>query len=448
MPHDGEKRRRVSLTRNQLHDEQGAELLALLSEIIADGKLTDDEIQRLTDWLIAHQGCDLPAVEFLVECVHGVVSRGHLSESDRLELQLGIEKVLPVSHRGFARHAREAAHPAPAPDPADKSLPRITADDLKRMAQNAPPPLRGPRHSDWRDDSMTEPQRHFIKSLGGTIRADATKGEASELIDQLLNGHKPISSRQQMVLRFWGHSVPAGQGCREIMTWMDEFYHADPDRKVAWELFKQESEDNGLQGDPSRVPVGIGPQYLARVKAGGSGAIPRFRTNERAGDLQTRVVAIAITVAALVFAVLMIAAAFRTNPKPAAKMPVQAAAPKAPKSPPVRPPVRDLNAFADVPAAAVSKPATAANVAPAVQHPYQAPKPTDAASAVSQLAVTGIVGGSRPRAMVNGVLLRERDVVNQQFGVFILTIDEQKRLVVFADMSGVEYVRRLGDLPK
>lgn len=122
----------------------------------------------------------------------------------------------------------------------------------------------------------TDAQRKFLRSLGGTLRSGASKGEASDTIDSLL-GNKPLSNRQLMVLRFWNRSRVEGEDKRAIIDWLDQFYSEDPDRKRAWELYKEEAEDDGLQGDAERVPLGIGPEYLARVKNGGPDAIPRFR---------------------------------------------------------------------------------------------------------------------------------------------------------------------------
>jgi len=265
----GEKKRRLSLTKRQLEEECGMQMLNLLSRITADGVLSDDEIKELADWLLQHQGHDLPAIAYLIDVVHGILADGRISDSERVDLFFAIEKVLPPTERRTAREARVHADAT-----STESLPKIGRDDLKKMTTTDKLP-KGPSDAGWRADPMTEAQRAFIKSMNGSIRNGATKGEASDMIESLL-GNKPITSRQQMVMRFWGRNRQQGEGPREISEWMDEFYREDADRKLAWELFKNESEDNGLQGDPNRVPLGIGPSYLARIKAGGDAAIPKF----------------------------------------------------------------------------------------------------------------------------------------------------------------------------
>ena len=253
MNAESEKRRRLSLTKAQLHEEKGSALLALLADIVADGKLTDDEIQRLGVWLNDNRDSEMPAIHFLLDCVNGIVARGQLFEADRTELFIGIEKVLPLTERGIAKQAREHAE-MEVKKRFGKVGAKITRDDLKRMIEETkenpePPPK---RHANWRDDPMSEPQLHFIRSLGGSISSSATKGEASDLIDQLLR-NKPVSNRHQMVLRFWNRTIGSDEGPREITEWLDAFYTEDPDRKLAWEL---ESGDDGTQGEPGRVPSG------------------------------------------------------------------------------------------------------------------------------------------------------------------------------------------------
>jgi len=266
-------------------DSMSASFFSVLTRPCGEPSLPPHtELTQLQAWLLQNQAADLPAVGFLLDVVHDIVSRGSITADDRADLQLEIERVLPVTERGFARDMREAA--AAANEWKDESEPRISRGDLKQMAedaQDAPPD--GDPDGDtppsgryWRNDPMTDAQKGFIKSLGGRIRAGATKGEASDLISSLL-GEKPVSSRHLMILRFWALENKAFEGPRAVGEWLDTFYEEDPDRRAAWELFKGESEDDGLQEDPSRVPLGVGPEYLARVKAGGQAAVPRFRPN-------------------------------------------------------------------------------------------------------------------------------------------------------------------------
>lgn len=268
-------KRRVSLTKRQLAEEQGAKLLSLLCEITADGKLTEEEVKNLGDWLLENQALDYPSVDLLLEVLARILADGTVSEEERLELHLVIERVLPVTERSAARESRQAVEESEAQENRD-----LQSDKTGKFER----PENGPGEvvsfargrADWRDDPATEPQRKFIRSLGGTLRPGATKGEAASIIDARL-GNQPLSNRQMMVLRFWNRPLGKGEDKRVIIDWLDSFYREDPDRKLAWELYKQEAEDNGLQGDPTRVPLGIGSSYLARIKKGGTSAIPLFR---------------------------------------------------------------------------------------------------------------------------------------------------------------------------
>jgi hypothetical protein len=245
---EAQARRRVSLTKRQLAEEQGAELLSILCAVTADGKLADDEVSKLGDWLLKNQSLEYPAVGMLLEVLARVLADGAVSEEERLELHLAIEKTLPVTERAHAKQRR-------AEQETDVSY---------------------AREPSWRSDPATEAQRNFIRSLGGTLRSGASKGEASDIIESRL-GNQPLSNRQMMVLRFWNRPRAPGEDKRAIIDWMDQFYTEDPDRKRAWELYKEEAEDDGLQGDAEKVPLGAGSEYLARIKKGGDGAIPRFR---------------------------------------------------------------------------------------------------------------------------------------------------------------------------
>lgn len=266
--------RRLSLTKKQLQREDAESLLTLLADSVADGHISENEVERLKEWLTKMHSSDLPAVGFLREAIEQAIADGSLSDSDRLDIHLAIERVLPVTNRALSKEARKSA------DTAAKPAPKITRQDLTRMRADID--MRQPvdRAVSWRDNVVTEAQRGFLKSLGGTVKPGMTRGEASDLIDALLN-NKPISSRQQMVMRFWGRERQPSEGPREISDWLDLFHEEDPDRKKAWELFKNESEDDGLQGDPMRVPFGIGPQFLERIKEGGQAAVPRFHPAAR-----------------------------------------------------------------------------------------------------------------------------------------------------------------------
>jgi AP2 domain len=133
-----------------------------------------------------------------------------------------------------------------------------------------------------KEQQKTEPaswrQKLYIERLGGIATAHLTKYNASELIDRLTKeewrveragriyeteGYPP-SPRQRMVAQFWG--IPAQKTKDEQSDWTDRFYAEDPDRHVAWELWKKEHPSENATDDPLLVPLGVGPQYLQRVQ--------------------------------------------------------------------------------------------------------------------------------------------------------------------------------------
>lgn len=273
---EAQARRRVSLTKRQLAEEQGSNLLSILCEVTADGKLSDEEVSNLGDWLLKNKTLEYPAVGLLLEVLARVLADGAVSDEERLELHLAIEKTLPVTERAHAKQKRADQAAAEAPPFRDtRREGGITRSDIESGVIEMDVSF-AREEAPWRSDPATDAQRKFLRSLGGTLRSGASKGEASDTIDSLL-GNKPLSNRQLMVLRFWNRSRVEGEDKRAIIDWLDQFYSEDPDRKRAWELYKEEAEDDGLQGDAERVPLGIGPEYLARVKNGGPDAIPRFR---------------------------------------------------------------------------------------------------------------------------------------------------------------------------
>lgn len=267
MGFPSKRSRRLSLTKKQLQSQDAELFLALLVDTVSDGKVSESEVDRLKDWTTKMASSDLPGVGFLREAISHAIADGCLSEADRLDIHLAIERVLPVTNRAFSREARDKAEIAAKPPP------KITRDDLMQMRSEIDMRESTERADYWREDAITEAQRSFIKSLGGRVLPSMTKGQASDLIEALLHD-KPISSRQQMVMRFWGRERQPNEGPREISDWLDSFHAEDPDRKRAWELFKDESEDNGLQGDPLRVKFGVGPKFLQRIKSGGEAAVP------------------------------------------------------------------------------------------------------------------------------------------------------------------------------
>lgn len=219
------KKQRVSLTKSHLKNPIGIDFLNLLTEVGQDGILNYDELLKLSDFLNANKRCGIPGVTFLFNLMIEVCSDQNITSEELVDIQLGIEKVLPPDYRSEIKRSRLSL---------------------------APPPL---------PDAATERQLDYIRILGGTATPGLTKWEASELISQL-KWKPPASPRQIMFLRFWGRMDLIGCSRDEITDWMSLFIDEDERRKRAWNRYKQEIKDDGSQRDPSFVPIGIGTSYL------------------------------------------------------------------------------------------------------------------------------------------------------------------------------------------
>jgi len=216
---------RLSLTKGHLASPVGQELFNLLSDIGKDGILEYEELERLSDFLNSNKDSNIPGVSFLFNLMVEVCQDQKITSEELVEIQLGVERVLPPSTRSEIRRNRLALIPPLLPEPA------------------------------------TERQLDYIHILGGYPPPGLSKWDASELIDQLKQ-NPPASPRQIMFLRFWGQMDLIGLPRNEVTAWMSEFIDQDERRKHAWNRYKDEIGDDGSQRDPSFVPIGIGPSYL------------------------------------------------------------------------------------------------------------------------------------------------------------------------------------------
>lgn len=102
------KKPRVSLTKAQIQEGAGAELLTLCQTVTADGVLTDEEVRELRAWLDANRSHDLPSIDFLLATVERVLADGKVTGDERRELYAAVEKVLPPEARRQAVSQRKA----------------------------------------------------------------------------------------------------------------------------------------------------------------------------------------------------------------------------------------------------------------------------------------------------------------------------------------------------
>lgn len=131
-------RKRLSLTKTDLATPAGRELLALLTELSADGGITKEELERLRAWLEANREAPLQAREFLSSAVTAAAPDGEIDEVGLEAVQVAIERVLPPDLRsvaGLQRRQRRAA------ERQQKAAERASEREEKRLARERDRPL-------------------------------------------------------------------------------------------------------------------------------------------------------------------------------------------------------------------------------------------------------------------------------------------------------------------
>lgn len=233
--------KRVTLTKAQASSPFGQSLISFFHSAAEDRRLSIDEVRRL-DTLLRGAPGDVAAVEFLGQLTTAILFDGVLDDLEAFQLRMAIERVVPLSDR---RVIQQKLASIERPAPVRYESVNDSDDDLELD-----------------DEPATERQLAYIRDLGGTAPPGLGKWAASELIDKLKICPSP---RQIMVLRFWGRLDLASGSRKDVSAWMDRFYAEDERRLLAWERFKVQVGDDGRQCDPSCVPLGVGPQYLAQV---------------------------------------------------------------------------------------------------------------------------------------------------------------------------------------
>jgi hypothetical protein len=100
---------RRSLTKKQLQTEIGIELLSLCQTATADGKLAEQELADLRQWLRDNQTAPLPAIAYLNTVINKVIADGQITRDECRDIHLAIEAVLPMEIRLPARARRQTA---------------------------------------------------------------------------------------------------------------------------------------------------------------------------------------------------------------------------------------------------------------------------------------------------------------------------------------------------
>jgi hypothetical protein len=134
--------RRVTLSKAHRNTPEGRELIALLTELSADGQVTREEMERLRAWLMVDRGIDFPACGFLYEVVDTISTDGAITEEELDALALAIERVLPTDVRFTATLKRKEHRAARRRDLAAKrAADRAQERDARTRARELARPL-------------------------------------------------------------------------------------------------------------------------------------------------------------------------------------------------------------------------------------------------------------------------------------------------------------------
>lgn len=228
------KRNRITLTKSECDTSIGKRLIDLIMSMCHDGRLEISEVNELDQFLRSNPA-GLAAVSYLRAITREAIADGVINDAEAYALKRAFERIVPKDWRGIVSTHLESI-----------GLPVISEFDVS---------------SDWTEDDATQRQLDYIIALGGTVTPWMTKGQASVLIDQLLE-RRPPTPRQKMLLRFFDRLDLMQATKDEVSIWIDEMYAKEERRERAWERFKRETNHDPCGKDPTIVPVGAFRNYL------------------------------------------------------------------------------------------------------------------------------------------------------------------------------------------
>ncbi len=225
---------RITLTKSEAETATGARLLDLILDMCHDGQLDFREIETLHA-VLCHDTSRIAAIQYLRTITAAAVEDGAIDDMEAYRLKLAFQRVVPKQIRGIvSTHLEGIGLPA--------------NDDYDTEPA-------------WVHDDATVRQLEYIAALGGTASPKMTKGEAAELIDQLLE-RRPPTGRQLMVLRFFDRLDLANATRDDVSLWLDTLYGSDGRYERAWERFKRATNHDPYGRDPKIVPVGAFREFM------------------------------------------------------------------------------------------------------------------------------------------------------------------------------------------
>jgi hypothetical protein len=216
------------MTSKEAASPEGRALINRILDICHDGEITIAEIESLHIFL-RETTTTIYAFEYLRAITRDIVADGCVDKYESLRLKKAFERVVPKDIRSIvSTHLEKLGIPSPG----DKA--------------QAPA---------WRGHPATGRQIEYIIGLGGSPAEGMTKGEASDLIEDLLD-RRPPTPRQMMLIRFFDHMELGVATKDEVSAWIDHLFSTNPRYELSWSRFKQETNHDPLCKDPEVVPIG------------------------------------------------------------------------------------------------------------------------------------------------------------------------------------------------
>jgi len=245
----------VYLRKKFLESETGQKFLNLLTSIVDDGKVTEEELDSLLVFLSEEEE-NLPtqnqSIVTLKDKINEIYGDGIVDSEELESLFELLLKIIPKSYR----------------EPLLVKIKQIRKEEqILEDRKNYPP---------------TEKQFNYIRSLGGDEShieqlRECSRWEVSNYIDELKEVRKTgPSHRQMMLLKFWGKDELKKfqkMSVDDVSDWIDDFIEKkdvdNNDYEESWELFKEEnphiSRHYGVEG-VDLIERGIGKVYLKKVR--------------------------------------------------------------------------------------------------------------------------------------------------------------------------------------
>jgi hypothetical protein len=228
------KRTRITLTKGECESPKGKRLIDLILSMCHDGCLDISEVDELHIFLREDTSA-IAAIPYLRAITREAVADGAINDAEAYALKLAFERIVPKEARGIiSTHLENIGLPA--------------VHDYEETPA-------------WTEHEATHRQIEYIVALGGAVRPQMTKGQASQLIDQLLE-RRPPTPRQTMLLRFFGRLDLLQRTKDDVSLWIDQLYASDERLERAWDRFKRETNHDPFEQNATIVPVGEFKNYL------------------------------------------------------------------------------------------------------------------------------------------------------------------------------------------